>query len=58
MKIIWSSNHESITLIAETRVEVAFGEILVEGLNAHKYASSKTSAKWTIIPDGPVEEKK
>ena len=58
MILKWGKKKETIILIAETRGEVAFGEILVEGLNAHKYASSKTSAKWTIIPDEPVEEKK
>ena len=58
MKLTWSNDHQSIVLLAETKKEVAFGEIFVEGLNAHKYAESKTTARWTIIPDEPMEEDK
>lgn len=56
MKLIWSNDHKSIVLLAETRVEIAFAALFVEGLNAHKYASSPTTAKWTIIPDEPEME--
>jgi len=51
MKFTWSKDHKSVILIAETKAEVAFCEIFVVDLNAHKYASSKNEARWTIVPE-------
>ena len=58
MKLIWADDRKSIIMLAETKAEIAFGEIFVEGMNAHKYASSPTTARWSIIPDEPNKESK
>ena len=56
MKLIWGENHEHIILIAETRAEVAFCEILGHDLTAHRFEETRqgksiVKAKWTILPD-------
>ena len=50
MKIIWSKDRKSIILIAATKVEVAFADIISADVNGHKYATTTTGAKYTIIP--------
>ena len=51
MKIIWSTDRRSIVLIAETKAEIAFCDIISADVNGHKYASSPTQARYTIIPE-------
>ena len=50
MKIIWSKDHKSIVLIAETSAEVAFCNIISADVNGHKSATTATTAKYTIMP--------
>ena len=56
MKLIWEKNHEHIILMAETKAEVAFCEIFVSDLTAHRFeeirqGKSIVKARWTILPD-------
>ena len=61
MKLLWSEGKKSVVLLAETPYEVAFGEIFLEGMNYHRYATTKKGgrifkAKFTVIPE--LEENK
>ncbi len=51
MKIIWSTGRQSITVIAETKAEIAFCDILSADVNGHKYAETATGARYSVIPE-------
>ena len=51
MKLLWSKDKKSIILVAETKAEVAFADIFVADLTAHKYTTTSTTAKYTIVPE-------
>jgi len=51
MKIIWSTDRQSIVVIAETKEEIAFCDIISADVNGHKYAETATGARYTIIPE-------
>ena len=56
LKLIWEKGHNYIILIAETRAEVAFCEVFVSDLIAHKFKETRQGqsiikAKWVITPD-------
>jgi len=58
MKLLWSKDKKSIILVAETKGEVAFADIFVADLMAHKYATTATTAKYTIVPEEEEENMK
>ena len=55
MKIIWSTDRQSIVLIAETRADIAFCDIISADTNGHKYAQTAFGARYTIIPEEQKE---
>ena len=58
MKLQWSPDHKSVVLLAETKAEVAFADIFVADLTAHKYTTTPTTAKYTIVPEEEEENMK
>ena len=56
MKLIWSTDHKSVILIAETAGEVVIADVLTADLNAHRYMTKgikgepPTMVKYTIKP--------
>ena len=54
MKLLWSKDKKSIILVAETKGEVAFADIFVANLTAHKYATTASTAKYTIVPEEEI----
>ena len=56
MKLIWAENHTGVILVAETKAQVAFAELLTAYLNAHRFTTvtkgtTIVKAKYMILPD-------
>ena len=54
MKLLWSPDHKSVVLLAETKGEVALADIFVADITAHKYTTTPTTAKYTIVPEEEI----
>ena len=51
MKLIWSKDHKQVILVAETKAEVAFCDLVGADLNAQKYKMTKDFAEYMIKPE-------
>ena len=61
LKLLWAKDHKSVILVAETKHEVAFAELFIEGMDAHRYKATRkngklVSAEYTVSPEAQKSE--